>query len=164
MNAILFAILASLTSHITIAPPNEPGQRLVVSGRVLDSSGHGVAGVGIRAYHTDARGLYRADDKMYSDSAPPRLQGFLRTAADGSYVIETIRPAPYPNRSLPAHIHIELRPPGGGHEYAIIYFADDALLTPTERAKNPRAVCMPTRTADRVLHCVRDFHLGKESE
>jgi protocatechuate 3,4-dioxygenase beta subunit len=163
MNFILLSI-ALLSSHITIAGPHEPGQRLVISGRVVDDRGHGVAGVEIRAYHTDARGLYRNDDRPYGDNAPPRLQGRLRTASDGSYTIETIRPAPYPNRSLPAHVHIELHPPGGGNQYAIIYFADDALLSATERAKNPRAVCSPTRTPDRVLHCARDFHLGKETE
>ena|ERR1051326_5563762 len=151
------------SSHIVIAGAGEPGQRLVVSGRVLDATGHGVPNVIMRAYHTDARGLYRADNQMYSDSAPPRLQGYLRTAADGSYIIETIRPAPYPNRSTPAHIHFELRPPNGPREYAILYFADDPLLTPAQRAKSPQAICRPV-AAKGILHCTRDFHLGKEGE
>lgn len=165
MNFILFSVAAALlSSHLTIAGPNEPGQRLVVSGRVLDAAGHAVAGVMVRAYHTDARGLYRSDHQMYGASAPPRLQGSLRTAADGSYVIETIRPAPYPDRTIPAHIHFELRPPNGTREPAILYFADDPLLTAAERAKRPWAVCALTRTPDRVLHCTRDFHLGKEAD
>jgi protocatechuate 3,4-dioxygenase beta subunit len=165
MNVILFSIAAAvLSSHLTIAGPNEPGERLVVSGRVVDSSGHGVAGVVVRAYHTDARGLYRNDNRMYGENLPPRLEGRLRTAADGSYVIETIRPAPYPNRSIPAHIHFELWPPNGGREPAILWFAGDRFLKQDDIARHPQAVCTLKRTADHVLHCTRDFHLGNEAD
>ncbi|HEY2904413.1 MAG TPA: hypothetical protein VGJ29_00830 [Vicinamibacterales bacterium] len=165
-NVIVFALVSLFfsPSRVVIAPPNEPGQRIIVSGRVLDASGRPVPHVGIRAYHTDARGLYRADGSMYSDTAPPRLQGTLRTADDGSYSIETIRPAPYPNRSQPAHIHFELRPPAGPHEYAILYFADDPLLSAAQRAKAPQAICRLTPAGKGVLRCTRDFHLGKEGE
>ena len=164
MHTLLFAIalfLSPANSHITIAAANEPGQRIVVSGRALAGSGHPVPNVIIRAYHTDARGLYRADNKMYSDSAPPRLQGFLRTDANGAYEISTIRPAPYPNRTIPAHIHFELRPPNGARESAILYFDDDPLLTAQQRAKFSQAICRLT-PSDGVLRCTRDFHLGKE--
>lgn len=166
MNNIIFSALVALffsPSHLVIAPPTEPGQRIVVSGRVLDANGHGVPHVDIVAYHTDSRGLYRADGKMYSDTALPRLRGSLRTADDGSYDIQTIRPAPYPNRSTPAHIHFELRPPNGPHEYAILYFADDPLLSAAQRAKQPQAICRLV-PVNGVLHCTRDFHLGKEGE
>ena len=163
-NMILSALVALFfsPSHLVSAPPGEPGVRIVVSGHVFDAAGRPVPHVVIRAYHTDARGLYRADNKMYSDTAPPRLQGSLRTDDNGSYDIETIRPAPYPNRSTPAHIHFELRPPNGPHEPAILYFADDPLLTAKERAK-PQTICRLV-PAKGVLHCTRDFHLGKEGE
>lgn len=164
MHTLLFAIalfLSPANSHIKIAAATEPGQRIVVSGRVLDTSGHPVPNVIIRAYHTDARGLYRADNKMYSASAPPRLQGFLRTDANGAYEIDTIRPAPYPNRTIPAHIHFELRPPDGARESAILYFYDDPLLTSEQRAKQPQAICR-LAPVNGALRCTRDFHLGKE--
>lgn len=163
---ILFALIALFLSpsHVVIAPLTEPGQRIVVTGHVLDAAGRPVPHVIVVAYHTDSRGLYRADGSMYSDTAPPRLRGTLRTADDGSYSIETIRPAPYPNRSQPAHIHFELRPPNGNREYAILYFADDPLLTAAQRAKQPRAICRLTPAGKGVLRCTRDFHLGKEGE
>jgi protocatechuate 3,4-dioxygenase beta subunit len=167
MNNIILSVVAALflsPSHLVIAPLTEPGQRIVVSGRVLDANGRPVPHVDIRAYHTDARGLYRADGSMYSDTAPPRLRGTLRTADDGSYVIETIRPAPYPSRTLPAHIHFELRPPTGPHEYAILYFADDPLLTAAQRKKQPQAICHLVPAGKGVLRCTRDFHLGKEAD
>jgi len=84
-NAFLMLLLAVTlhaspkSSHIVIAGATEPGERLVVSGRVLDAEGRGVPNVIMRAYQTEA------------------LQGYLRTAADGSYAIETIR-------TVPAHI------------------------------------------------------------
>ncbi|HEY2092751.1 MAG TPA: hypothetical protein VGJ81_12750 [Thermoanaerobaculia bacterium] len=167
MNNVILLALMSLffsPSHLLLAPLSEPGQRIVVSGRVLDASGHPVPHVTIVAYHTDAHGLYRADGSMYSDTAPPRLRGSLRTDDHGSYDIETIRPAPYPNRSQPAHIHFELRPPTGPHEYAILYFADDPLLSAAQRAKQPQAICRLTPGGKGVLRCTRDFHLGKEGE
>ena len=166
MNSILLVTVLTFfsPSHLLLAPPGEPGVRIVVSGRVLDASGRPVPHVDIRAYHTDARGLYRADGSMYSDTAPPRLRGSLRTADDGSYDIETIRPAPYPNRSQPAHIHFELRTPNGSRGYAILYFADDPLLTAAQRAKQPQAICRLAPGKKGVLHCTRDFHLGKEGE
>jgi len=165
MNHILLVTLLTFLSpsHLVIAPPGEPGVRIVVTGHVLDANGRPVPHVVIRAYHTDARGLYRADNRMYGDNLPPRLQGTLRTADDGSYDIQTIRPAPYPNRSTPAHIHFELRPPSGPHEYAILYFADDPLLTKEQRTKQPQAICR-LAPVNGVLHCTRDFHLGKEGE
>jgi protocatechuate 3,4-dioxygenase beta subunit len=158
-------LVASPTrSHIVIAAASEPGARLVISGRVLDANGRGMPNVIIHAYHTDARGLYRADNQMYSDTLPPRLQGYLRTAADGSYEIETIRPAPYPNRSAPAHVHFELREPDGHRDYAILWFAGDPLLAPRDAAAHPHSVCTLTRTSDGVLHCTRNFYVGKEGE
>lgn len=165
MNQLLLVTLLTFfsPSHLVIASPGEPGVRIVVSGRVFDANGRPVPHVDIRAYHTDARGLYRADGSMYSDTAPPRLRGSLRTDENGAYDIETIRPAPYPSRTLPAHIHFELHPPNGPRDYAILYFADDPLLTREQRAKTPQAICRLAPVKG-VLHCTRDFHLGKEGE
>ena len=112
-----FALLALLAiplvanaspSHMKIAADNEPGQRIMINGRVFGSDGKPHGGVEIYAYHTDAQGLYRRD----RSKGPARLGGTLVTASDGSYSIDTIRPAPYPNRDIPAHIHIRLRGPG----------------------------------------------------
>jgi len=166
LSLLIAAPLASspTQSHIVIAAHSEPGQRLVITGHVVDANGRGVPNVIVRAYHTDAHGLYRSDHQMYGDTLPPRLQGYLRTGADGSYAIETIRPAPYPNRSAPAHVHFELREPGGHREYAILWFAGDPSLSARDAAAHPQAVCKPARTADGVLHCKRDFYVGREGE
>jgi protocatechuate 3,4-dioxygenase beta subunit len=144
--------------RIQIATANEPGERLALSGHALGSDGRPLAGVEIYAYHTDARGLYR-DDRNIPEwpSKPPRLQGTLRTAADGSYEIDTIKPAPYPSRNNPAHIHFKLRAPGYPEQSETIWFEGDPLLTSQQKA--PYVVALHRKT-DGVWRGAHDFHVG----
>src|SRR3954467_13512434 len=49
-------------STARIAPPNEPGEALVIYGQVYAGDGRPpAANVVLYGYHTDASGLYRAD-------------------------------------------------------------------------------------------------------
>jgi protocatechuate 3,4-dioxygenase beta subunit len=115
--ALLFIPLAAYASpsRMKIAADNEPGQRLVITGHVFGADGK-PRRVQLYAYHTDAKGLYRPDGSFKGE---PRLRGTLLTAPDGSYEIDTIKPAPYPNRDIPAHIHVHLRGPGFDQEQEI---------------------------------------------
>jgi len=125
-----FALLAFLAiplvanaspSHMKIAADNEPGQRIMISGHVFGSDGKSRGGIEMYAYHTDAKGFYRSDGSFHGQ---PRLRGTLVTASDGSYSIDTIKPAPYPNRDIPAHIHIRLRGPGVDQQDEIRFEGD----------------------------------------
>ena len=145
-------------SRIQIAGRSEPGIRLILSGRAFGSDGKPLAGVEIYAYHTGADGLYRTD--RYTPewpSKPPRLQGTLRTAADGSYQIDTVKPGSYPSRNNPAHIHFKLRASGYPERGETIWFEGDALLTPKEK---PAYVVHLQHDSSGVLHGTHDFHLG----
>ena len=115
--ALLFIPLAAYASpsRMKIAADNEPGQRLMITGHVFGADGK-PRRVQLYAYHTDAKGLYRPDGSFKGE---PRLRGTLVTAEDGSYEIDTIKPAPYPNRDIPAHIHVHLRGPGFDQEEEI---------------------------------------------
>jgi protocatechuate 3,4-dioxygenase beta subunit len=147
-----------LPSRIQIADRSEPGQRLILSGRALGSDGRPLAGVEIYAYHTGADGLYRRD--RYTPewpSKPPRLEGTLRTAADGSYEIDTIKPAAYPSRNNPAHIHFKLRASGFPEQGETIWFEGDPLLTAQQKA--PYIVRL-RRDNDGVLRGTHNFRLG----
>ncbi len=115
---------AKLPSRVKIAADNEPGQRLTVTGHVFDADGK-PARVTIYAYHTDAKGLYHP---QWSFRREPRLQGKLLTAPDGSYEIDTIKPAPYPNRNIPAHIHVHLRRSGKDQEEEIRFEGDGSTI------------------------------------
>ena len=98
-----------------IAADNEPGQRLMITGHVFGADGK-PRRLEMYAYHTDAKGLYRPDGSFKGE---PRLRGTLLTAEDGSYQIDTIKPAPYPHRDIPAHIHVHLRGKGFDQEEEI---------------------------------------------
>ena len=170
MNMILAALSITLlasTSHIQIAPATEPGERLILTGRVFGTDGRPAGGVEIHAYHTDAKGLYRSDHYVPQWPArPARLQGTVRTAADGSYRIDTIRPARYPSRDIPAHIHFHVRAPGMREQGEILWFSGDPLLTPQMYAKHSHdGTFSPIRPlekgADGAWHCIRDFRLGR---
>lgn len=97
-----------LTSTARIAPANEPGTPLTVNGRILQRDGRTpAANVIVFAYHTDATGVYNQRGVRGW-----RLRGWARTDANGRFVLRTIRPAPYPRGSEPAHIHFTLEGPG----------------------------------------------------
>jgi protocatechuate 3,4-dioxygenase beta subunit len=136
-------VFAKLPPRVQIAPPNEPGQRLVITGHVFGADGK-PRRVMLYAYHTDARGLYRPDGSVQGE---PRLRGTLLTAPDGSYEIDTIKPAPYPHRNIPAHIHVHLRRTPLDQEEEIRFEGSD------------RTICNARPDAAGVLRCVVDFHL-----
>src|SRR5216684_6996940 len=81
---------SGLTSYLRIAGPQEPGERLVVTGHVLGRDGTPRGGVVIEVHHTDAHGIYLADGAHGPNPAvAARLWGRLVTAPDGSYRIDT---------------------------------------------------------------------------
>ncbi|MBX2922234.1 MAG: hypothetical protein KF746_08590 [Chitinophagaceae bacterium] len=60
------------------------------------------------------------------------IRGWVKTDTNGRYMIRTIRPAPYPDDVLPAHIHLSVKEPDVANEYYTdeINFDDDTLLIP----------------------------------
>ncbi len=152
----------SLESSMRLAGSAEPGERLVVSGRIFEADGRTpAAGVLVYAYQTDATGAYAMrGDQTGNARRHGALRGWLRTAADGRYRIETIRPAPYPERNAAAHIHVTLTPVGGAEGWIeSIVFADDPLLTAEERAG--RGVVQLRRDDSGVLRASRDILLSE---
>ena len=64
----------------TIVPSGEPGDPLVVAGRVFRPDGeHTVAGVVVYAYTTDKDGYYSPDGKV----GHPRIKGYMKGDPDG---------------------------------------------------------------------------------
>ena len=85
-----------------IAPASEPGDPLVVKGRLLNVGGSPAADAIVFAYQTDKGGLY---DKPENGPHSWRLRGWVRTDKDGRFTFETIRPGSYPNSNNPPHVH-----------------------------------------------------------
>ena len=105
---------AGLDWQARIAGPTERGTPLRITGTVFGADGRTPApGVVVYAYHTDAAGLYsRGTRETEWSRRHGLLRGWARTKADGRYAFDTIKPAPYPNRSDPAHIHLTIVEPG----------------------------------------------------
>ena len=120
-----------------VAPAQEPGERLEVSGVVYAADGRApIAGASVYVYQTDARGYYRPDDAM--GNRDPRLRALLRSDARGRYSYRTIRPGSYPGTRVPKHIHYEVTAAGHGTRIFEIVFEDDPFVGAEVRASAAR--------------------------
>src|SRR5215471_12397864 len=124
-----------LTSVISLTSPQEPGERLIISGTIYLPDGVTPAkGAILALWQTDAKGYYALEGEEAGEEHP-RLHARLQTSSDGKYEFSTIKPAPYPHRTVPAHIHAHISAPGFS-EYAIIYyFEGDPFITAANRNK-----------------------------
>jgi protocatechuate 3,4-dioxygenase beta subunit len=126
---------AQLSTTGRIGPEGEPGTPLAIHGRILLPDGKSpAANVIVFAYQTDADGVYSGPGKP---GRPWRLQGWAVTGADGRFEFHTIRPAPYPGRSIPAHVHLSLQTTSYGRQWTEeLRFSDDKFVTADERRKS----------------------------
>ena len=94
------------SSDITIVGPEEPGDRLEVTGGVYHVRGRAVAGATVYVYHSDSDGQYSRNGQGYEG---PRLCGILRTDAQGQFRIRTVMPG---HAEGTPHMHFEVRGKG----------------------------------------------------
>ena len=120
-------------SHImTISGPEEPGERLLISGTIYKADEKTpFPNVLLYAYHTDDKGVYaKKGNEAGVQKWHGRLHGWLKTDRKGYYEIRSIRPARYPGNTMMAHIHAAVKPDGGQPFYINDYvFKDDSLVT-----------------------------------
>ena len=103
-------------ADLTTQHAGEPlGQRITVSGRVLDSDGRPVRGTLIEIWQPNAAGRYRHVVDNHPAPLDPNFTGAGRcmTDSEGRYRFVTIKPGSYPWRNhpnawRPAHIHFSL--------------------------------------------------------
>jgi protocatechuate 3,4-dioxygenase beta subunit len=103
---------ADLTAH----GDREPlGERIVVSGRVVDEDGRPVRGALLEIWQANAAGRYAHEVDQHPAPLDPSFTGAGRTLTDdeGRYRFVTIKPGAYPwknhpNAWRPAHIHLSL--------------------------------------------------------
>ena len=113
-------------SMIRIASEREPGERMVISGRVLSGNDRTpVAGAKVLAFHTDAEGYY-SEGGM--DERNARLCGVLRTDKEGRYRIETIKASHYATGGPAAHVHFEVTVSGDSRRRYTLNFEGDPKL------------------------------------
>jgi protocatechuate 3,4-dioxygenase beta subunit len=150
---------ASGAATAVLIPPGEPGEPLIVEGRVLSEDGKPVAGAPLYLYHTDVQGYYSAGgkDERNPGARSSRLRGNLKTDAEGRYQFRTIKPGQYPGSGPPAHIHYEItlgQKPTQGFE---LIFEGDSRLTPEIRQRAAKhdffMLCAPAKDAQGNLRC-----------
>lgn len=116
-------------------------------------------------YHTDRTGVYatKGSEKGWG-KRHGFIRGWVKTDADGKYSFYTFRPAPYPDRSEPEHIHLTVKEPDRNEYYLDDFvFDDDSLLTPEkiEKLKNRGGSgLMKPIVEGGILSIQRDIFLG----
>ncbi|MFN0027568.1 MAG: protocatechuate 3,4-dioxygenase subunit beta [Acidimicrobiales bacterium] len=124
-------------ADLTVGPGGEAvGQRIVVAGRVLDSSGAPLPDTLVEIWQANASGRYAHPRDQWPGSLDPNFTGAGRvmTDAEGNYRFLTVKPGAYPwgnhhNAWRPAHIHFSLL--GVSFTQRLVtqmYFPDDPLF------------------------------------
>jgi protocatechuate 3,4-dioxygenase beta subunit len=145
---------------------NEPGPKLIVSGVVYQRDGRTPAkDVVIYFYHTDQSGRYTPGAHATGwEKRNGRIRGWVKTGFDGRYTIYTLKPAPYPNTNIAAHIHALVKEPDKNEYYIDEFlFDDDPKLTEKERKMQYRGgygIMKLSKSKDGVLHGTRNIVLG----
>lgn len=112
------------------------GERIVVSGRVLDEDGRCLPHTLIEIWQANAAGRYLHEWDQHDAPLDPNFTGCGRalTDAEGRYRFVTIRPGEYPwgnhhNAWRPAHIHFSVFGPAFATRLVTqMYFPGDPLL------------------------------------
>jgi len=108
--------IGEVDSDLTRQHEGEPlGERIVVSGRLLDDAGRPLSGALIEVWQANSAGRYRHEVDDHPAPLDPNFSGAGRclTAADGGYRFVTVKPGAYPwgnheNAWRPAHIHFSV--------------------------------------------------------
>jgi protocatechuate 3,4-dioxygenase beta subunit len=148
-------------NDLTCQHKGEPiGERIIVSGRVLDENGKAVPHTLIEIWQANAAGRYPHPTDQHDAPLDPNFSGAGRTFTDakGRYRFITIRPGEYPWRNhynawRPAHIHFSLF--GAAFLTRMItqmYFPGDPLL-----ALDPMYASLPDENARKRLISVFDL-------
>lgn len=130
------------------------GQRIIVTGRVLDENAKPVPNTMIEIWQANAAGRYVHARDDWPAPLDPNFTGVGRVISDaqGRYRYVTVRPGAYPwgnhhNAWRPAHIHLSLLGPAFATRLVTqMYFPDDPLID-----LDPIANAVPMPYRDRMV-------------
>lgn len=144
-------LMGGSLADLTAQKPGAPiGQRIIVSGRVLDEDGRPVPHCVIEIWQANAAGRYIHAKDVWDAPIDPNFTGAGRVVTDGEgrYRFVSVRPGAYPwgnhsNAWRPSHIHLSLLGPAFATRLVTqMYFPDDPLI---EIDPIANAVPMPYR-------------------
>jgi protocatechuate 3,4-dioxygenase, beta subunit len=146
---------------LTRQHPGEPlGERIIVSGRVLDENSRSLPHMLIEIWQANAAGRYRDAVDQHNAPLDPNFTGCgqVLTDSQGRYRFVTVRPGAYPWRNhynawRPAHIHFSLFGPAFATRLVTqMYFPGDPLL-----AYDPIFNCVSDERARERLISIFDW-------
>jgi len=122
--------------RMVIAAADEPGDRLLVQGALVDAADcvRPLAGYTVDIWQADVDGRY------YDAGLEYRLRGRMITAADGTFAVETIKPGFYETAAgpRPAHLHARVWTPDGADRLVTqLYFEGDEFLGAADGCQPP---------------------------
>ena len=165
--ALMFAGMPSTLSWKTkLAPDDEPGEPLIISGTIYKRDGKTPArDVILYVYQTDSKGLYSPEPQQTQAKRHGHLRGWVKTDAQGRYEFRTIRPASYPNSQNPQHIHAIVKETGLSFYWIDDFiFDDDLLLTAPVRSRQTKrsgsGIITLSKNQENVWIGSRDIILG----
>ena len=144
-------------SQTRLAGPDEPGDRLILSGTVFSSDCRTpIPGTLIEVWQANSTGLYDTNKPgNFTETTKFHLRGMLQTNEKGQYEIETIVPGRYPippnvpglekyaGLTRPAHIHFRVMDSLNVPVTTQLYFKRDPFI-----AKDPWASRKPSLAID----------------
>jgi protocatechuate 3,4-dioxygenase, alpha subunit len=160
---------------ITMLTPDTVGQRIVITGRIIDGAGAPVGDAVVELWQADASGSYAAPMSPNSN-AQPAFSGWGRqpTSADGVFSFETIKPGPVAGPDgMPMAPHVALWIVARGVNIGLqtrLYFADEADANATDWVLNKvadplrRATLIARKEEGVVPQYVLDIFLQGERE
>ncbi|WP_026967362.1 intradiol ring-cleavage dioxygenase [Algoriphagus terrigena] len=156
----------TLTNVDTLPGFHSTEPKLKITGTVFRRDGKTPAkDVILYVYHTDRTGIYpKKGNEVGWARRHGYLRGWVKTDQSGRYTFYTFRPAAYPDRSEPEHIHLTVKEPDKNEYYLDEFvFADDPILTPARRKKledRGGSGILPSVNSRGMLHANRDIILG----
>jgi protocatechuate 3,4-dioxygenase, beta subunit len=153
--------LIKVSFDLTRQHSGEPiGQRIIVSGRVIDEEQRPIPHTPIEIWQANAAGRYLHERDQHDAPLDPNFTGSgqVLTDSEGHYTFVTIRPGVYPWRNhynawRPAHIHFSLFGPAFATRLVTqMYFPGDPLL-----AYDPIFNCVSDEKARNRLVSVFDL-------
>ncbi len=126
----------ALTNIDTLPEFESSEPKLKITGTVFHLDGKTPArGVILYIYHTDRMGIYpKKGNENGWGKRHGSIRGWVKTDETGHFTFYTFRPAAYPDRMEPEHIHLTVKEPDKNEYYLDEFvFEDDPILTQEKR-------------------------------
>ena len=142
---------------IQLVNNNEPGEPLVVYGKIVDSkTNQPLNDATIFLYQTDNNGIYSSSGR----DEDGRIRGTVYTSQSGCFKIKTILPGDYPAQTNSRHLHYVINAKGYMEKRSLLFFK--GFTTPNISGQGPLMVLDIRKDATGTWIGSTDFYLEQK--